>query len=183
MNTMIALFSVDDYHRMIETGILARRRVELIDGAILEMPPEGSEHAYLGETLGILLGGLMEGRARVREGKPITLDTSEPQPDIALVRLPRLRYRERHPYPEDIYLVVEVSRTTLAFDTTEKKLLYARAGIIEYWAVDVKGRRLIVYRSPLNGDYSISFSVGSGETISPLAFPDVTIEVDQIFAN
>jgi Uma2 family endonuclease len=183
MNATIALFLIDDYHRMIEMGILARRRVELIEGVILEMPLEGSEHTYLGEAFAVLLGGLTEGRAWVREGKPITLENSEPQPDIALVRLPRSRYREHHPYAGDVYLIVEISRSTLAFDTTEKKILYARAGIVEYWVVDVKGQRLIVYRSPIGGDYTGSFTVGLGEMVSPVAFPDVTIEVERIFAD
>ncbi len=178
-----ALLSVDDYHRVIATGIFANRQVELIEGMIIEMAPESSEHTYFGENIAVLLGRLTAGRAWVRENKPVTLTTSEPEPDIVLVQLPRSRYRSHHPYPEDIFLLIEVSKSTLTFDRSEKKAIYAEAEIVEYWVIDINKKQLIVHRSPLNKEYQIIFTLTVQDSISPLAFPDTVIDVNRIFAD
>jgi Uma2 family endonuclease len=178
----IAHFSLEDYHRMIETGILATRRVEFIEGLIVEMPPEGTEHTYFEENLAKKLARLTEGRAYVRENKPVTLSTSEPEPDIVIAQLPRSQYIEHHPYPENILLLVEVSKSTLNYDTSVKKKIYSQENIPEYWVVDVKGRKLIVHRSPLSGDYREQVELLSGAKIAPLAFPDLELKISDIFS-
>lgn len=178
----IAHFSLEDYHRMIETGILAARRVELIEGLIVEMSPEGTEHTYFEENLAKKLERLTEGRAYVRENKPVTLSISEPEPDIVVAQLPRAQYIEHHPFPENILLVVEVSKSTLDYDTSVKQKIYSQENIPEYWVVDVKGRKLIVYRSPLSGDYQEQTEWLLGTTIAPLAFPGLEIKISDIFS-
>ena len=178
----IAHFSLEDYHRMIAAGILSDRRVELLDGLIWEMPPEGTEHTYFEENLAKRLERLTQGRAYVRENKPITLSNSEPEPDIVVAKLPRSQYLEHHPFPTNIVLLVEVSKSTLERDTSVKKKVYARENIPEYWVVDVAGRKLIVYRLPASGDYQQRTELSANETIFPLAFPDVEIAIAQIFS-
>jgi Uma2 family endonuclease len=178
----IAQFSLENYHKMIETGILVDRRVELIEGLILEMSPEGTEHTYFEENLTKKLEQLTQKRAYVRENKPITLSNSEPEPDIAVVELPRSQYLEHHPYADNILLLVEVSKSTLDYDTSVKKKIYAQENIPEYWVVDVKGRKLITYRFPSSNDYQQTTEWLSGTTISPLAFPDIKINISDIFS-
>ncbi|MCU0533511.1 MAG: Uma2 family endonuclease [Hydrococcus sp. Prado102] len=185
--TVAAKFTLNDYHRMIEAGILSFRQVELIDGIIIEMPPESPEHSSYSGNLADKLRDLLLDRALVREGKSITLLTSntEPQPDIAIVVQPRSLYLQQHPYPEHIYFLVEVSRSTIAFDTgdgaTDKPKIYASAGINEYWVVDINSRKLIVYRSPVNDEYQQKTEYLYGDKISPLAFPDIEIAIADIF--
>jgi Uma2 family endonuclease len=178
-----AKFSVKDYHKIVESGILHNQQVELINGLILEMSPEGTEHTFIGETFADYLRRLTQGSAWIREARPITLSTSEPEPDIAVVSLPHSTYRSHHPYPEDIYLLIEISYSTLGFDTSEKRDIYAIAKIQDYWVVDVKNKQLIIYRSPLDGIYQNEIKLSLKETVSPLAFPDIKIKIDQIFSH
>ncbi|MBE9128749.1 MULTISPECIES: Uma2 family endonuclease [unclassified Coleofasciculus] len=156
--------------------------MELLDGLILEMPPEGTEHTYFEENLAKRLERLAEGRAYVRENKPITLSNSEPEPNIVIAKLPRSQYLDHHPFPTDILLLVEVSKSTLERDTSVKKKIYARENIPDYWVVDVANRKLIVYRSPGSGDYEQRAELSSTEKISPLAFFDIEIAIGQIFS-
>ncbi|MEM8778148.1 MAG: Uma2 family endonuclease [Cyanobacteria bacterium P01_G01_bin.49] len=178
----IAKFSVENYHQMIDTGLLVNRRVELIDGLIVEMSPEGTEHTYFSENLAKKLREITQNRAHVRDNKPITLSDSEPEPDIAVVRLPRSQYLKHHPYAENILLLVEVSKSTLSYDTSVKKKLYAQENISEYWVIDVNRRKLIVYRFPSSNDYQQKTEWLLGTTISPLAFPDLEIKISDIFS-
>ena len=181
MDTRTAKFSVQDYHKMIETGLLNYRHVELINGLILEMSPEGTEHTYIGETLADYFRRLTQEMAWVREARPITLTQSEPEPDIAIVHLPHSLYRSHHPYPEDIYLLIEISNYTLKFDTSEKRDIYAAENIQDYWVVDVKNKQLIIYHSPVNGMYENETRLSLDSQVSPLAFPDINITVNDIF--
>ena len=174
MKTLIE-WTVEDYHRMIEAGILAGRRCELIGGEIIEMAPEGPRHRFINETIGDYLRQQL-GVVVVSEAHPITLSDSEPEPDIAVVQPPRLRYRERHPVPADIYWLIEIAETTLTKDTGEKLKVYATAGITEYWVIDVQRSQVKVFRQPLKDNYQSETIVTEG-TISPLAFPDIAISV------
>ncbi|MDJ0714036.1 MAG: Uma2 family endonuclease [Prochloraceae cyanobacterium] len=177
-----AKWSIDDYHRMIKAGILNERRVELLNGEIIEMSPEGSFHASTTDRLAEILRSLLRDKAKVREAHPITLIASEPEPDIAVVKLPSSLYRDRHPYPEDIYLSIEISDTTLSYDLGEKKLVYARALIQEYWVVDIKAKKLTVFRQPINGNYQSKKEYATGK-ISPVAFRDIAIDIQDIFVD
>ena len=125
--------TVAEYHRMGDTGIFSpEARVELIEGEVIDMPPIGSLHAgtvsYLVEVLRPACGGW----AIVRTQNPVFLDLrSEPQPDVALLRPRPDFYRNAHPTPTDVFLIVEVADTTLAYDTQIKLPLYARHGVPE----------------------------------------------------
>ena len=175
----LAKWSVDDYHRMIEAGILRDRRVELLAGEIVEMSPETPIHYNTAKRGARYLEELLTGRADVRFNGPITLLDSEPEPDIAIVRLPESIYNNRHPEPEDIFWVIEVAKASLKKDLDFKGSIYATAEIQEYWVLDISAKRLIVFREPQNGQYVIEQTFLQGEVI-PLAFPDVRILIERL---
>ena len=105
----LAKWSVEDYHLMIDKGILNDRSVELLEGEIVEMSPEGPLHRFTNDIVAEYFRDLLRGKAKVFEANPITLATSEPEPDIAIVHLPNSNYLTRHPYPENIYWLIEIS--------------------------------------------------------------------------
>jgi Uma2 family endonuclease len=181
MTIVTAKWSLQDYHQMIETGLLDERNVELLGGEIIEMSPEGAPHSsYCGE-IGEYLRRILGDRAKVREAHPITLpNNSEPEPDIAIVRTRSTLYRDRHPYPEDIFWLIEIANSTLAKDLGIKKDLYADAGIREYWVMNLPELVLVVFRDLTTAGYqsTTSFKIG---IISPLAFPDLSIDIQQLF--
>lgn len=172
-------WSVEEYHLMIESGLLAGKSVELLNGEIIEMSPEGEKHSYTTDDVAELLRDKLKGMAKIRESHPITLDNSEPEPDIAIVRLPKTIYTEHHPYPQDIYWLIEISNRTLSKDLTEKTIIYARNGIPEYWVIDLINKRLIVHTDPQSNRYSQIKEYNSG-IISPRAFPDIEIALNQL---
>lgn len=172
-------WSVDDYHLMIKSGVLNNRSVELIEGEIIEVSPESPLHRFTNDSIAEYLRGILKGKAKVFESHPITLENSEPQPDIAVVRLPNSNYLSRHPYPEDIYWLIEISNTTLEDDLNQKKNIYASAGINEYWVVDLKNTELIVFREASNSDYKTKFTLKQG-IINPLVFTDLEILVSNL---
>ncbi|WP_199248078.1 Uma2 family endonuclease [[Phormidium] sp. ETS-05] len=170
-------WSIEDYHQMINTGLLDDRSVELLAGEIVEMSPEGEAHAFFSSEADSYLTRLLGDRAGVRQAKPITLpNRSEPEPDIAIVQPLGREYLTHHPYPENIYWVMEYSNTSLDKDATVKYHIYAEAGIPEYWLVNLRTEELIVYRHPNGREYGTKMTLKDGN-ISPLAFPDVTIPV------
>jgi Uma2 family endonuclease len=181
MTVTLAKWTIDDYHQIIETGVLADRNVELLYGEIVEMPSEGVAHAHLNTRGRNTFQKLLGDRAEIRDAKPITLpeQASEPAPDVAVVQLPGEIYATHHPYPENIFLLVEYSYTSLAKDKELKRKLYAKAGILEYWIVNLKDRQVIVHRDPQDGDYRSTQTLDNG-SVTMLAFPDVSIAVDQL---
>jgi len=127
-------WTVDEYHRMIAAGILnSSDRVELLDGHIIEMVPQQPPHASTTSSFGNDFVMLFAGKAWVRQQLPITIaPNSEPEPDIAVVKIDSKRYRDRHPIPEDIYLLIDVADSTLSCDRNRKFKVYAKANISEY---------------------------------------------------
>ncbi|MDJ0661648.1 MAG: Uma2 family endonuclease [Crocosphaera sp.] len=178
----VAKWSVEDYHKMIEAGILSDRPVELIAGDILEMSPESPFHHYLNISIVEYLRSLLGTQAVISEGHPITLMDSEPEPDIAIVRSPFSLYLNHHPYPEDIYWLIEISNTSLSKDLGIKKTIYASANIQEYSVINLNSKTLKVFQSPQNNDYTIQKDYKSG-FISPLSFPEINISVDNLLGK
>ncbi len=176
-------FTVEDYHRMGQAGILSEDdRVELIEGEIVVMTPIGSPHAgKLNRLLG-LSSPRVAGRAIMTVHNPILLlPDSEPQPDLAILRLRTDYYERSHPRPEDILLLIEVSDPSLDYDRTVKVPLYARAGIQEVWIVDLAGECVEVYQLPAAEDYQRVHRFTRGQSLVPQAFPDLRLSVDEIF--
>jgi len=181
----LRLFTVDDYYKMAEAGILSEQeRVELIEGVIVKMPPIGPRHSLTVDRVNFVLIQRLGHRVRLSVQNPIRLGLHvEPQPDLTLSRndAARLRrYATSHPGPSDVLLVVEVADSSINFDVGEKAEMYARHGIIELWVVDIPHDRVLVHRGPTRTGYSDVKTVQRGETIAPLAFPDVTFTTDEM---
>ena len=136
-------------------------------------------HWFLNDQGADYLRRVLQDKAKIFEAHPITLAASEPQPDIAIVRLPNIRYLKHHPYPEDIYWLIEVADTTLAYDLGTKRTLYAEAGIPEYWVINIADRTLTVFSDLQNNDFAKQDTVSSG-IIHPVAFPEVAIDIQNL---
>ena len=178
-------FTVAEYYALADAGILAENdRVELLDGDIIHMPPIGDWHAASVDQFNHLMLPPLQGRAIVRVQGPTHLnDISEPQPDVLLLRWRDDFYREGHPGPTHILLLIEISDTSVDYDRNTKLSAYARAGIPEVWIVSRQDRRIEAYTSPSGGAYSNVIHASPTETIAPQAFPDVTLEVGRFFTQ
>lgn len=174
-------WSVDDYHRMIAAGILRDRRVELLDGDIVAMSPVEPIHDDIGDELAAYLRAQLGKQAKIRECKGVTLPTSEPQPDIAVVE--NRRYGDHHPYPENIYLLIEIAKSRPTRDLETKRRIYARANICEYWVFDLEKQTLRVFRD-IQGegelaDYRID-AAWQVDTIRIEAISDVALSATEM---
>jgi Uma2 family endonuclease len=178
------LFTADEYFQMIEAGILAADdRVELIEGEILEMPPRAPNHNASTAILNRLLVLGIRLRGFILPGGTIRLSTkSAPAPDIVVLRPHPRKYRDRYAEPEDVLLLVEVSDSSLRRDRELKLPIYARAGINEYWIVNIRDEILEVYKKPTGSAYATAEQFPRPESVTPSAFPDLHLAVDEIFA-
>ncbi|MGI8554167.1 MAG: Uma2 family endonuclease [Dehalococcoidia bacterium] len=176
------LFNVEEYERMGETGILhEEERVELLDGEILQMAAMGSRHAGCVEFLVEWFIARLAGRVIVRVQNPVRLrPRSQPEPDLALLRPRADRYRSAHPGPEDVYLIIEVAESSLAYDRDRKLPRYAKAGIPEVWIVDLIGERVSLYRAPHADRYQQISVAERGGTLTPEAFPELSLPVAEL---
>jgi len=183
MTLTIAKWTLAEYHRLVASGILDDRKVELIRGDIIEMATEGELHAYSTDEAGEYLTQLMGDRAKVRQAHPVTLpNDSEPEPDLAIVQRLGREYRSHHPYPENIFWIIEYADSSLDKDLQVKSSVYAEVGIPEYWVVNLQEMQLIVFRNPQNGAYT-SKTIFTTGIIQPLAFPDLDVSVSAIFSD
>lgn len=176
-------FSVHEYHRMGETGILAEdERVELLAGDIIVREPIGTQHAGTVNRLNYLWTSRLARRAVVQVQNPIELarEDSEPQPDLALLRPRDDFYATAHPTADDVLLAIEVADTSLLLDRRVKIPLYARAGLREIWLVDLTTSRIEVYREPAAEAYRDVQIVSRGRSITPVAFADLTVAVGDL---
>lgn len=176
-------WSLDDYHCMINGGILTDRRVELLWGEIVVMAPEGTHPAHLSSRAGDYIREKLAGRAKVREEKPITLpNASESEPDIAVVQDLGEEYFEHHPYPENIFWLIEYADASLKKDLDIKSQLYAEAGILEYWLVNLKTMELVVFTEPSAKGYQNKQILTEGQ-IYPATFMDVAFVVKEFICR
>ena len=167
-------FSVEQYYELGELGLL-NQRTELLEGIITDMEPIGPYHANVGDHLSQIFQQHADDRYRVRVQYPINLGPlSQPQPDLVLYR-PGL-WRGQHPGAADIFLVIEISDTSLVFDLGEKLALYKSAGIQEYWVIDLKARQVQCFVAPEYRRQTLS------DWISPMAWPDIRIDLRELLA-
>jgi Uma2 family endonuclease len=171
--------TVDEYHRMVETGLLREDdRVELLNGRLIDVPPPSPPHSGSNNALLATFIRALGDRAYVGGQSPVVLDDwSEPEPDVVVARPDRERYMTRHPRPADVFFIVEVSRTTLWFDRGEKLETYARSGVPEVWIVDLVHHRLETYAEPAGDRYAVRSVYGRNDRVAPRAFPDDAIAV------
>ena len=175
-------FTVDEYYRMAEAGILHEDDpVELLDGELIEMSPIGDRHAACVLRGNTTFNARLSGRALVSIQSPIRLSSgSEPEPDIVLLRPRPDFFGGGKPGPDDVLLLIEVADTTLAYDRDVKLLFYAESGIREVWIVDLNAAQVLVYRRPRGLAYEQALIVERDGTLSPLAFPDVALPVGDL---
>jgi Uma2 family endonuclease len=175
-------FSVDEYHRLGETGILGEDdRVELLEGELIVMSPIGRRHAAAVMKLIKLFSRRLDDRCIVDPQNPVIINGfSEPQPDLTLARPVPDFYASGHPRPEDIFLIVEVAESSLHYDRDKKVPIYARFEIAEVWNVNLVDDVIEQYRAPFAGGYAEVRQFRRGEQISVARFPDVRFEVNEI---
>ena len=175
-------FTVHDYHRMGEAGILHEDdRVELIEGELVEMTAIGTRHFSCVNRLNRSLVMNVGDEAIVSVQNPVRLNEyNEPQPDLAVIR-PR-DYRESLPEPDDVLLLIEVSDTTLPYDRGVKLPFYARAGIREVWIVNLPGETIERYTAPSANGYRRVEQMRRGQTLESTSLPGLALSVDEVLA-
>ena len=181
MQVITRKFNVNEYRKMAETGILTPEdRVELIGGEIIAMSPIGRKHAAAVNRLTNLFPQLLGNKVIVSVQNSIRLDNySEPQPDIVLLKPSSDFYESKIPEAEDIYLLIEVADSTIKYDQEIKLPLYAESNINELWIVNLNNQTLEVYRQPQDKNYLEQHK--NVQSISPLAFPNITLTINDIF--
>lgn len=171
----IARFSLAEYDRIVETGALDKRRLELVRGEIREMAPIGPMHEDVVDILNEWSFDKVSKRARVRIQQSVGLPEldSAPEPDVAWVR-PR-RYGQERPQAGDVFLIIEVAESSLREDRGDKAALYAAAGVADYWVVNLPDRSVEVRRDPQADGYRTVTVHRDQDEVRPLAFPDVAL--------
>lgn len=182
MSTRVRQWTVADYHRMLDAGILNEDdRVELINGQIFEMSPQRPPHTTATKRAYDYLKPLLLNKADVRSQSPVTLSLySEPEPDIAVVAIDEFEYSERHPNPDEIFLIIELADSTIVRDLGEKESTYAQANIQDYWVVDVRKRIVHILRRPIGGTYQQKRLLDESNSCSLLAFPDIDVSINRL---
>ena len=175
-------FTVDEYYRMAEVGILhPDERVELIDGEIILMVPIGPLHAETVEHWSNVLKERVGGPYTVRSQNPVKLgENLEPVPDLAIVLRRASGFFGSHPGPDETLMVIEVSDTTLAYDRGTKVNLYAQANIPETWVMNLVEDCIESFTGPGPNGYANHTIYRRGDKISPSTLPDVEFAVDDL---
>jgi len=176
------LISAVEYHKMAEVGILkANDKVELINGEIIKMSPIGSLHAGYLHIIDELLRDALGKKVHINNQSSIRLSTfSEPEPDLSVLKRRKDHYLTRLPRPQDVFLLVEVADTTLEKDREIKAPLYAKAGIPEYWILNVADKELAIFADPKDGKYQYQHII-KGKAVATFNAFDIQIKASDIF--
>lgn len=176
------LLTVDDFNRMIEACIFGEdERIELINGELIRMAPIGHGHGGQVKRSVRILSRLVGERALMSVQDPVEMpDLAEPQPDVALLRPRSDDYSHSNPTAADVLLLIEVADSSLEFDRQTKALMYAQAGIADYWIVNLVDEQLIVLREPTPDGYASVQTLGRDDSVTLLAFPDLTVAISDI---
>ena len=176
------LFTVKQYHEMIEHGIFKEDEpIELIRGEIIRKLPIGNLHAATVNRLNRLLAKCLQDDAMLSIQNPIWLGDSEPEPDVAILSFREDLYSSRRPMVEDVLLLIEVAESSLAYDREIKGAVYAEAGISEYWIVNLNQETIEVYLDPQSdGRFATVVTARSGDTLTPRKVAGLSIEVSTI---
>jgi Uma2 family endonuclease len=179
------LWTRAEHEALYDSGVLDGQRWELIEGELISKMGQGRPHV---NSLVLLLIWLQSGFGprRVLQDSPIDVapqdnPTNEPVPDLVVLKHDFSNFTRDNPQPSDLALVIEVSHTRLGFDLTTKAALYGRAGIADYWVLDVAGRRMIVHREPRDGRYASVLVYGIEESVAPLAAPETFFKIRDAF--
>ncbi|MDX2029894.1 MAG: Uma2 family endonuclease [Blastocatellia bacterium] len=177
------LWTRKEYYRMGEMGLFQRKRVELIEGEIIEMSPIQSSHATSVTLCDEALREVFHKGWVVRVQNPLSLgENSDPEPDLAVVAGKTRDFTDAH--PDTAALVIEVADSSLAYDRKNKASLYAKAGIADYWIVNLSSRQVEVHRRPVKAPeapygyaYAENLIFNAGDAVKPLAKPKSIIAV------
>ena len=176
------LFTVDEYYKMAEAGILREDdRTELIEGEILQMSAMGFRHSACTARATHFFTPRLNGKAIVRVQLPLTLnELNEPEPDLSILEYRKDFYEYARTRPEDVLLVLEISDTSLRYDRDVKLPLYASVRIPEVWIADLNADALLVFREPSDNRYGIALIFRRGDSVSPRAFPEVVLPIEDL---
>ncbi|MBS3967405.1 MAG: Uma2 family endonuclease [Truepera sp.] len=175
-------FTVGEYYKMAEAGILHEDdRVELIEGEIVNLTPIGSRHLACVKKLNRLFSQRLGDEVIISIQDPLRLsDQSEPEPDVAILKPRQDFYAESPPGPSDTLLVIEVADTSLLYDRNIKMPIYARAGVVEVWLVDLLQRQITTFSNPSPQGYQSVQTKRSGDRLTPTAWPALTLSLDDL---
>jgi Uma2 family endonuclease len=176
----------EEYYKMGEQGFFQDRRVELIEGEVIEMSPVYAPHVTSVMAIAEVLRAIFGKGWLVREEKPLSLGiNSDPEPDVVVVAGKLGDFKDAH--PTTAALVIEVADSSLSYDRTYKASLYAKAGIADYWIVNLQERQIEVHRRPIidaNARFGFSYAdkmiFKEGDSVKPLAKPKVSIAVAEL---
>ena len=176
------LFTIEDCYRMLGAAVLREGdRLELIRGEIITMSPTGPVHSAIVDRVAAAFMRLTTETANVRVQGTVMLDElSAPQPDVVLMRPRDDFYIHQHPGAEDILLIIEVSDSSLPYDTTVKLELYATMGVHEYWVADIGNDRVLCYSEPTVGTYRNIRDCRHGDVLTPQLLPHCQLKADDL---
>ncbi len=181
MNSLARL-AIEDYDRILETGIFQNRRIEFIEGIICELAPVGpKEESAVNQMTRWSYRAVDDSSVLIRVQNSLGLPLRESVPEPDLVWVQNGDYTETRPTADDAILVVEVADTSLDYDLGEKARRYAAAGIRDNWVVDCQNRRVIVHRQPSEAGYGSVKEFSGSKAISPLSHPHVTLLPEVLF--
>jgi Uma2 family endonuclease len=174
-------FTVDDYYKMIDLGMLKDyEKAEIIEGELIKQMTIGDRHAHIVDLLTKMFIRNVSDNVLVRIQNPLRLSNfNEPEPDVVLADLTKFDGM-RHPRPAEVLLVIEVSDATLKYDREVKIPLYAEAEIPEVWIINLPKNIVEIHTKPSNGVYQFVKIFASGENVKTEVLPDLSIEVDKI---
>jgi Uma2 family endonuclease len=186
LQPQVHVWTRQEYHRLAELGFFGGRRVELVEGQVIDMAAMKSPHAAAIDLVDAALQAILGAGYYIRQQKPFVISNiSEPEPDIAVVPGTIRDYAEAH--PTEAALLVEVADTSVSYDRTVKGSLYAKAGIADYWIVNLVKRQLEVYRQPVADEeatygwqYGEMATYLPGQAVAPLARPDQSVRVEDL---
>jgi Uma2 family endonuclease len=172
------LFTVDELYRMDEVGLFRNQTIELVYGEIFLMSKGRRHQSRVDRATDVLMDAF--GRvALLRVQGPLLIDSYNlPEPDIQLVRRRSDYYDSEHPGPKDIFLLLEISDSSLAHDRDVKLALYAISGVSEYWIEDIQQDAILVFRDPSGDTYKTQLTFRRGESLSALAFAGIQLRVE-----
>jgi len=173
--------TINEWHQM-ESIFQPEQHLQLINGEITTMSPVGYKHSGHLNGLVHLFREKLATETILSIQNPLSLNKfSEPEPDLMLLKPEANFYKHRHPTVSDVLLLIEISDSSLYFDRQQKLKLYAQHKINDYWIVNLQNNSLEVYRQPKNASYELQQTLVGGEKIHPLYFPEITLEVANIF--
>lgn len=175
----LRLITVEEYDAMIESGVFDENdKIELLNGVIFEKMTKGTKHSAANDRANRIFYRLFDDNVIIRNQNPIWLDEySEPEPDIVLAVSKEDEYENSHPRPEEIYLILEVSDSTLGYDRNTKGEAYARAGIRQYIVLNVPEKTMEDYREPGTDGFQSKQTLRAGQEFNLVAFPEIILNV------